>query len=176
MLIECAGDEKIDFSCHILEHPKIINYAKQFLPNVGVLKYEESVPYCYLKLDDNYIHQLFPLLQELQLNKGEQLHKPDYFSEEKHNVGAHISLVYPEEIGAIKLKNEVKQHIAEQPQPTYTFNLNALFSVSIFNQTFYALTVSCPALEKMRMQHGFTKKLNYQGLLLPLHITLAVAL
>lgn len=43
----------------------------------------------YLNISDEYIHQLFPLLQNTQIKK------PDYFGE--NPVGAHISVVYLQE-------------------------------------------------------------------------------
>ena len=52
-------------------HPWALEKA-QSLPNTGQLEIQGN--YCYLKVDDAYIHELYPLFTERF-----QIEKPDYF-------------------------------------------------------------------------------------------------
>jgi len=69
------------------DNPKLLNRALE-LPSTGYL-FTSNENLTYLDIDNQYIHQLFPLL------KNKRLKKPNYFGGEL--IGAHISAIYPEE-------------------------------------------------------------------------------
>jgi hypothetical protein len=71
----------------IINTPLLIVAASQLSP-AGKLAVSHN-NLTYLNIDDNYIHQLFPLL------KNQEIKKPDYFGDD--SVGAHITVIYPEE-------------------------------------------------------------------------------
>lgn len=135
-----------------------MEYAKK-LPNQGVLKRDNTSTYCYLKIQDDFIFELFPLIQKPYLSV------PNYFPP-KYNSGAHISVIYPDEISSKNIN-------IDELEQSFSFELTGFFSLSIFNKTFFALTVSSPLLEQLRLKYGLSTKLNYQGLLVPFHITIA---
>lgn len=158
MQIECANITKIAFKYKKIENPTLLEYAKK-LPNQGVLKKDNTSTYCYLKIPDNFIFELFPLIKEPHLSI------PNYFSP-KGDTGAHISIIYPGEISSENIN-------IDELEQSFSFELTGFFSLSVFDKTFFALTVSSPLLEQLRLKHGLSTKLNYQGLLVPFHITIA---
>lgn len=179
-LIECSSPNTIEFSYQLYQNHPALEFAKKnlffsgvFLKTVGK---DNSTPYYYLKIEDDFIHALFPLL------KDNTLLKPDYFSTEK-SVGAHISVIYPEEIVAnistsISSSSSDSLSISKalpisELNQTFNFDLSGLIDIQVFGKRIVALVVSSPELEKLRIQYGFPKKLNYHNLLVPFHITLA---
>ena len=64
----------------------------------GVLKQDDN--YYFLKIDDDFIHELYPKLEQNKL-----IAKPDYFSL-VNPIGAHITIAYEEE-NVILDKNEM---------------------------------------------------------------------
>lgn len=163
MLIELAGTHPIPFNFKQLDNPKLLNYARVHLENKGVLKLGELMPYCYLKISDDFIYRLFPLLE------NRDLIIPDYFNNEG-SVGAHISVIYPEE-----MPQEMPQKILiNELGNTFHFSVNGLYCVEIFDKKIIALIVECPDLQQLRLKYGFPIKLNYHGLKVPFHITIAI--
>lgn len=169
MLIDTLPNSPVTFSFEILDFPDILNHAKTKLNQTGILKHEKTSSYCYLKVADEYILDLFPLLQAKI--KQKELIMPDYFSDEKNHMGAHISLVYPTEKNARTISTHLESN---NTFPSCHFTVNHLISISTMKKSFYALTVSCNALDEIRAQHGFSQKLNYYGLLVPFHITIGI--
>lgn len=132
---------------------QVVEHAKKNLPQEGVL-IQKTDGYVYLKVDDNYIHQLFPLLGL----EEEGYTEPPYFRS-KEAPGAHISLfneserIRPEEIGKI-----------------FPFTLEKIVIVKPAKDTYYAvLQVNAPALEALRKKYGLNPKLQGHEY----HITLA---
>ncbi len=161
MIIECSNPKEIDFSYKEICNPTLLEYAKNKLSLQGVLKQDDSGSYCYLKIQDNFIFELFPLIKEPGLSI------PDYFPP-RYDTGAHISVIYPEEMPPEKINiNELAQ--------SFSFEATSLLSISVFNKTFFALTVSSPALKQLRLKYKLPTKLNYHGLLVPFHITIATS-
>ncbi len=124
--------------------PDVVDYARKNLPLHGTLQRKEK-GFVYLKVDDEYIHTLFPKL-ELE---SEGYKKPPYFRS-KTAPGAHISVFYetenvnPEEIGT-----------------TYRFELARIVLVKPAKDTTYAvLQVVSPELEALRTKYGKTPKLH----------------
>ncbi len=148
------------------ENIPLLAAARTQLPLIGELLYHNSEPYCYLKIHDDFIYKLFPFIQT------DQISMPAYFHPDKFT-GAHISLVYPNEANAIKITQDLKLGKIES---TASFEVTGFASMTVFNKTMYALTVTSPELEKIRTQYGLSKELNYKGFLVPFHITLGIQL
>lgn len=133
------------------DYNEIINFAKNNLPLTGKL-IQRSDGYAYVKVDDDYIHKLFPMLKEPGFLK------PPYFRR-LDSPGAHISVVYEDEKTTL---NEVGQ--------SFTFTLEKIITVSPKkNLSFIVLVVSAPDLENLRAKYGLSKKLHGHEF----HITLA---
>lgn len=100
--------------------------------------------FCYLKVDDAYIHELFPMLG---LEKdGFKL--PPYFRT-ADAPGAHISVFY---VGEHIRPEEVGQY--------FHFELKKILIVNPSKDTSYAvLQIYSPELEFLREQHGLSSKL-----------------
>jgi hypothetical protein len=99
----------------------VVAFAQQHLPKSGVLVQKED-GYAYVKVDDNYINQLF---SRLNLVRG--FKKPPYFRRDDAP-GAHISVVYKDEHVVLK---EIGQH--------FTFTLKDIVIGSWFRSTQKAL-------------------------------------
>lgn len=111
----------------------------------------------YLKVDDDYIHDLYPLLQ------SEVIQKPDYFRNKR--AGAHISVMYPSE-GLFAFTNQLGgEHI---------FQITEFVAAKIGHRIYYALMVECPGLSLIRKQLHLTDKLNFKGYAIGFHITIGV--
>lgn len=113
----------------------------------------------YLDVDDNYIHQLFPLLANSTINK------PDYFG--PGLAGAHISVIYPEEQIRINHNDLNSDH---------EFEIGEVFSAIIGQKKYYALAVNAPSLLQIRKQYGLPDMLPFKGYAIGLHITIGVQL
>ena len=171
MLIEVADpSQKIPFSYQELSNPDLLDYANTHLPTEGILKVDNVTNYSYLKIADDYILKLFPFLSELD----QDLKQPEYFSEEKNFIGAHITVAYADEVNAELIKQDIIQLEKESGLLTIHFNIKRLLYIQAFEKKIIILTVFAPALEEMREKHKLSYKLNYNGLLVPFHITVAL--
>lgn len=122
----------------------IIAYASKHLPQKGVLVAQPD-GYVYLKVDDAYIHDLFPKLNLSQ--KG--YHKPPYFRS-YNSPGAHISVIYADE----------RVHPKEVGK-TIFFKLKDVVIVYPTKEISYAiLEVESKSLEKLRTKYGLGPKLH----------------
>lgn len=115
----------------------------------------------YLKINDAFIHELFPLLPKVH----DVLIKPDYFGEDL--IGAHISVIYPEEGTPSPL---------EELDTIYSFQPVDLFCAHLGPKNYYALKVSSPVLTAIRKKYGLSKLLFFKNQWLPFHITIGVSL
>lgn len=77
----------------------------------------------YLDVHDDYIHRLFPLLE------NQKIKKPDYFG--AGSAGAHISVIYPEENILVSSDDLNKDH---------EFKIKGVFAAEIGLKKYYALT------------------------------------
>lgn len=137
-----------------------LDFKKLALPTQGIIQSNESEPYLYLKVDDRYIWDLLPKL-------GVALPPPPYFTPEC-SIGAHISVIYTEEV-------EEKFFLSEQKKAQIChFSPLDFYYIEVFNKQIAVLIVSSPELLEIRRQYGLPEKLNYRGLLVPFHITLGV--
>lgn len=132
---------------------QVVDYAREHLPLEGQLM-QKSDGFVYLKVDDAYIHRLFPML-DLQ---DEGFREPPYFRSPEAP-GAHISIFYADEHVR---PAELGHH--------YTFKLEDIEIVHPSPYTSYAiLQVKAPELEELRQKYGLSPKLFGHEF----HITLA---
>ncbi len=158
MLIELASNTHINFNLINLDNKVLLKYAKTQLITKGILQQSENPSYCYLKISDDFIYQLYPMLEETKL------HIPNYFNF-VGAVGAHISVIYPAEFEPDLSITELGDH--------FSFIPDSLYCIEVFNKKMVILTIQCPELELLRRKYGFPAKLNYRGLMVPFHITIA---
>lgn len=144
-------------SMSTLSVPKLLHTVAQ-LPTTGHLKMN-SLGLTYLDIDDDYIHTLFPLIRD-----GYAM-KPEYFGEAL--VGAHISVIYPEE--------DIVCH-REELNKSHHFAITGLFSAVLEGKKYYALKVKSPTLVSVRRRHGLPDKLFFKNHWVDLHITIGVVL
>lgn len=131
----------------------VIDWAKENLPQRGRLM-QAPDGYIYLKVDDDYIDQLYPMLSE----KG--YIKPPYFRR-SDSPGAHISVFYTkerEQTGKIK---EVGRY--------YPFTLSFLSFVPEKSHEYIVIVVNAPELEDLRQKYGLSPLLQGNDF----HITIA---
>ncbi len=140
-----------------LSVPKLFDTVAQ-LPTIGQLKMN-SFGLTYLDIDDNYIHSVFPLIPD------HHAMKPDYFGDDL--VGAHISVIYPDEETICHKEDLNKEH---------HFAITGLFSAVLEGTKYYALKVKARSLISVRRRHGLTDKLFFKNNWIDLHITVGVAL
>jgi hypothetical protein len=139
-----------------IAHPswqQVVEYAREHLPMEGQLKVK-SDGFVYLKVDDAYIHNLFPML-ELQ---KDGYREPPYFRT-REAPGAHMSVFY-----------ENEHVVPEEAGQTFHFELKDIVIVKPSKHDRYAvLVVESPELEKLREKYGLSPKLLGHDF----HITLA---
>lgn len=122
---------------------EVLNYAQENLPTEGQL-IVKSDGFVYLKVDDEYIHTLFPMLD---LKEG-GFREPPYFRSDEAP-GAHISVFYVNE-----------NVMAEEVGQYFHFKLKQIVIVKPSKDTSYAvLQVESLELEKLREKYGLSSKL-----------------
>lgn len=132
-------------SLYTIENPSsIIQWAQEHLPQNGILK-EEKGGFVYLKVDDNYINQLF-----LMLSNPEYI-KPPYFRR-SDSPGAHISVFYVNERNQMGEIKEIGQK--------YSFKISGLASVPPKTHKYIVLQVTSPELEQLRKKYGLSPLLQ----------------
>jgi len=141
-----------------IDQPELITAAIQDISLQGILN-QTKAGYVYLKVDDRFIHTLFPLLQTTQKKL------PPYF-EKPYNIGAHISVIYKEEIKNL-------QPIAEIGS-TFHFNILELCEIKMNEKIFFALIIEAHELITIRKKYGFSEKPVYHGIPVDYHITIAM--
>jgi hypothetical protein len=138
-----------------LNIPALLSQAAK-LPSAGILNVSSS-NLTYLDIDDEYIHRLFPLLSQYDVQK------PDYFK--SGSEGAHITVVYPEENIAIS---------RAMLNQTHAFTPTQIVTATIGLKTYYALLVDSPDLLNIRRKYNLPDLLNFRGYGMGFHITLGV--
>ena len=136
-----------------LDNPELIKAAKS-LKNEGIVLQDKN--YAYLKISDDFIHKLYPLIAE-----HEYLQKPDYFSE-KCDIGTHITIIYPNEQTVI---NDQDINVI------HPFEIEELAKTQIENKQYYVLKVSSPSLISLRKKYQLPPQLSFKGYNVGLHIT-----
>lgn len=143
-----------DHNYETIENPTVLEYAIRQLPHTGVLT-QHSDGFVYLKVDNDYIHVLFPML------RAHGFHKPPYFRR-PGAVGAHISVMYKDEIPYHKPIAEIGK--------VFTFTPTKLALVRVKGRTQYIiLEIQSPELEELRKKYGLSPYLKNHAF----HISIA---
>lgn len=141
-----------------LTNNELMKFAETNLICNGVLC-QKANGYLYLKINDDFIFGLSQFVHE----SDKQI--PNYFSEPK-NSGAHISVVYPEEL-LRKVEHDSLGKILE-------FNLSRYFRAKVQDKVHFGCTIESLQLEKIRAELGLSSLLNFRGILVPFHFIIAV--
>lgn len=124
----------------------------------GVLQQLEH--YCYLSIDDDYIHAIYPLLPV-----NNNMIKPAYFAP-PNPIGAHVSVIYPEENVALNPLMIGQKH---------SFTVDELISASYGLKEYIALSVSSPSLVAVRQTYGLASKPTFKQHTIVFHITVGMS-
>lgn len=123
---------------------EVVQYAQENLPLEGKLLIN-SEGFGYLKVDDQYIRKLYPMLGLAK----EGFREPPYFRS-KNAPGAHISVFYVDE----------RVHPKEIGQ-TFHFELKDIAIIHTSKTTSYAiLQIQSHELEQLREKYGLSPKLH----------------
>jgi len=139
-----------------LNLPSLLEAAKK-LPNSGTLV-NTPENYLYLDIDDNFIHELFPMLA------NESIKIPNYF--EGKNSGAHLSVIYPEEKREINADDYGQEH---------SFSVLDVGVATLHDKDYYVLWVAAPTLQILRQEYFLNPQLFFKGYRIDFHITIAVS-
>lgn len=131
----------------------IIHWAQNHLPQSGVLT-ENNDGFVYLKVDDDYINQLFPLLD------NPAYVKPPYFRR-LDSPGAHISVFYVDERKQTGKIKEIGQK--------YSFKIKSIAYVPPKRPEYIVLELDSKELEALREKYGLSPHLKGHDF----HITIA---
>lgn len=123
--------------------PEVLQFARENLSQQGVLQ-QKPDGFVYLKVDDQYIQTLFPMLSLKEYG----FRQPSAFVFHR-GPGAHISVFY------------VDEHVhPKEIGQTFHFNLNRITLVHTSRATFAVLQVDAPDLEKLRIKYGLKPKIH----------------
>ncbi len=139
-----------------LTNPPLLKAAHQ-LTAKGRLAISQN-KLVYLDIDDDYIHQLFPAL------KNQSIQKPNYFGEK--SIGAHITVIYPEEQKIIKQIEFNQEHL---------FSIKELVTAEIGQKLYYVLLVESFSLLQLRKKYKLPNLLCFRGYSIGFHITIGTA-
>lgn len=142
-----------------IDLPKLMHKAVQLEPVGFMARSAENLT--YLDIDDDYIHALFPLLTD------KQARVPDYFSE--NLIGAHISVIYPEE-NTIIMPNDLEKAHRFSIKGVYTAELELELKM------YYFLLIESPSLVALRKKYGLASRPCFKSHLVEFHITVGVLL
>lgn len=137
----------------IQNHEEVVQWAQEHLPHTGVLE-EDHQGFVYLKVDDDYINKLYPLL------KHRGYTKPDYFRR-PNAPGAHVSVFYIDERYRTGKIHEIGQ--------TIPFTIKSLDIVPPTSHQYIVLQIEAPELEALRKKYGLKPLLKGHDF----HITIA---
>lgn len=137
-----------------IQNKKLLEKANVFLKTGAVF---QQGFYAFLKIEDRFIHDLWPEFQP-----KENIKKPDYF-EEPDPVGAHISIVYPEENCFLDAIDVGMSHC---------FDIKELCSVVLGVKEYFVLMVSSPSLGTLRSKYSLGMQPIYKNFKIDFHITI----
>lgn len=141
-----------------LKSSKQFKWSLSKIPKNGMLQRTNN-NYVYLKIDDRFILELFPLLQH------ENIYLPPYFSV-PYNIGSHISVIYKEEYQPTVNFQNVDNIL-------FNFDVDGLYKAIVDQKKFLILKVISPSLESFRLINNLSKKPIYHGYQVDFHITIA---
>lgn len=139
-----------------LSDKSVIDRAKTF-DGEGLI--QQSGDYCYLNIDDRYIHEIYPMLA-----KYDNVVKPDYFSVSE-GIGAHVSVIYPEEMVKVLPSSVGQKH---------TFSVCGLFKAQSEEKEYFALSITSSSLSDFRQLHYLTPLPIWKRQEVTFHITVGV--
>ncbi len=138
-------------------------YAEKNLSKIGRLEVNEE-GYVYVNIEDHYIHDLIAFIED------QGFEKPPYF-ENSSLVGAHITVIYPEEATTYHLyqlsergksiRFKPKECIVVDAEKTGRKELEGVDKICL-------ITIDAPELEKIRKKYGLPKPSH------EFHITIGV--
>lgn len=141
-------------------NPNLLTCAKK-ISNCGKVSTAND-NFIFLDVHNDFIHNLFPLISETNIIM------PNYFSTEKKE-GAHISIVYPDEISATLHSSEING-----VGDLIYFDVQSFCISTLLNKMFFMLKVECEELHLLRKSLGLRNKPIYKGVTIPyFHITIA---
>jgi hypothetical protein len=130
-------------------HPStdLLEASQNALPHEGIVK--KSAGFVYVDLDDAYIHSLIPFIQK------EGFIEPPYFSN-PDSVGAHISIIYPDEMEQYGLSEipECGQIIHFDPVECKVVHPPRWKEID----EVYFIVVDAPQLDAIRARYGLPKR------------------
>lgn len=133
--------------------------ALSAIPCMGVLC-QETTGYLYLKVSQDFIDKLLPLIK-LRSTQRLVIDRPE------NDVGAHISIVYPDEIQTGAIVPNLGRTI------DFTVQDLSLYTASVHGKSHMVLVVQSRALEALRIALHLQKEHFYCGVQVPFHITLS---
>lgn len=148
-----SDDKRIAPKIIKLDNPKLLEAAKHLSTKGKLARLGNN--FVYLDIDNDYINHLFPLLQN-QLFK-----KPSYFCEK--SVGAHISIIYPEENREVDKADWNQEH---------RFIVKGLVETEISQKIYCVLLVESPSLLYLREKYCLPDLLSFKGYSIGFHITI----
>ncbi len=145
-----------NFSCFSHQHVKnelLILQEAERLPQEGILQ-QASDGFVYLKVSDDYVYKLFPLLEE----KGFNI--PNSFNRDSP-IRAHISVMYKDD----------GERLSPITQLGETFSFSPIHVVEVRNgsKEYIIIEVHAPALDILRSSYGLPPKIMHHEF----HITIA---
>lgn len=143
-------------SIESIKNPGLLEKAKTLDPSGILMRIDPN--YTYLKIDDAWIHELFPCLMETSTIK------PKYFDNPK--LGAHISVIYPEEKTILDKEALLIKH---------PFQIIDLAKAFLASKEYIIIKIDSSSLRTLRKKHGLNDKhLLFKGYYVPFHITIAI--
>ena len=139
-----------------LFHPRLIKKANT-LNNQGIVKQDNG--YCFLKISDDFVHGLYP-----ELNQFGEFEKPDYFNTPQE-IGAHITIIYPEENTSIKACDLGQIH---------TFHAKDLLKARLDSKEYIVVLIESPSIIEIRAKYQLAPQPTYKRNGIDLHITIGV--
>ncbi len=130
------------------------------IPCVGILC-QKPTGYLYLKVSEDFINKLLPLIELAPTQRLAVSDRPE------NDVGAHISIVYPDEIQTAVTVPDLGRTI------DFTIQGLFLYTACVHGKSYIVLVVQSRALEKLRIAVHLHKEHFYEGVQVPFHITLA---
>ncbi len=119
-------------------HNREIMRHVQLLPHTGVLMQDER-RFVYLKIDDQYLYDLFPLI------KDEGFILPAFFRD-CEGIGAHIAVMDAAETKGLPKITELGQ--------SFPFTPKCLVKVQVGRKIYLVLQVDSPELKRLRKKYG----------------------
>lgn len=139
-----------------LHNQNLIDKANNFV-NKGFIVKQGN--YYFLKIDDNFIHELYPLLPQ-----DEKIEKPDYFTSQDP-IGAHITVAYEEEKVTLEASDVGQSH---------HFTIKELCSVILGNKEYFVLIVNSFSMDALRCKYNLLLKPKFKNVRIDFHITIGV--